>query len=343
MPARILLTHATGLGPLPDLLEARGGSKAVARAFASHDVPMALVTERMHRMPLAAMIGLFDGAARLAGDARFGLHVGHAMEPGAYGRWVVFAMQAQTLAGALSRLARCIVLHQVGGTVVLQSRPGGRVIWEYRQTAVAGAEAMQHTDHVIPVMLRVLRAYCGPEWTPCWIETSTADPGDGTAREDTLAAPWRFAGAANGIVFPAAALWARRRAPSGDDTPSPITTAEVLAEIRHRRAERDIDRLSAIVALRLLDGRTDLEGAARMAGVGPRTLQRQLDGAGVSYRALLGDIRMDRARALIHETDAPLSDIADLVGYSDPAHFTRAFRSRFGVPPSAYRRQNDRG
>jgi len=169
------MTYATGLGSLPALLEARGGSKSVARAFASQNLPLVLVSDRTHRVPLAALIGLFDCAARLAGDPRFGLHVGLAMAPHDYGRWAAFAMQAPTLSGALSRLARCVVLHQVGGALVLQPRPGGRVLWEYRQSAVAGARAMQHTDHVIPVMLRVLRAYCGADWTLCSIETSSPD------------------------------------------------------------------------------------------------------------------------------------------------------------------------
>lgn len=337
MSALIAMTHATGLGPLPALLEARGGSKAVARAFSEQGLPLELVSDRTHRVPLVAMIGLFDCAARLAADARFGLHVGLAMEPGEYGRWAAFALHAPTMSGALSRLARCLILHQVGGAFALHPRPGGRVLWEYRQSTVAGARAMHHNDHVIPVMLRVLRGYCGAEWTPCSIETCSPDTGDATAREDAMQAPWRFEAKANGIVFPVRALWARRRLLKGDDQLPPISSAEVLAEVRLRHAERDVDRLSAILALRLLDGRTDLEGAARMAGLGPRTLQRRLDGEGVSYRALLDSVRMDRARALIRETDAPLSNIADLVGYSDPAHFTRAFRRRFGVPPSAHR------
>jgi iron complex transport system substrate-binding protein len=46
---------------------------------------------------------------------------------------------------------------------------------------------------------------------------------------------------------------------------------------------------------------------------------------------------MDRAKALIAETNATLSEIAEEVGYSDPAHFSRAFRRHVGVPPSRLR------
>ena len=52
---------------------------------------------------------------------------------------------------------------------------------------------------------------------------------------------------------------------------------------------------------------------------------------------MLDRVRMDRAKALIGETGSTLAEVAEQVGYSDPAHFTRAFRRRFGVPPSRLR------
>lgn len=336
MAPQIAMTHATGLGPLPALLEERGGPKAVARAFASEGLPLALVEDRSHRLPLRALVSLFDRAARLSGDPRLGLAVGLAMAPTEYGRWVAYALQAPTLAGCVSRLARCIVLHQIGGALVLEHRPDGTVLWGYRLSVVRGAGALQHNDHVLPVIARVVRAYCGADWTPLRIETCAPDPGDAAAREDATAAPWRFDAPATGIVLPAAALWARRSPPAETAGP-PISSREVLAEIRLQRQERDVGRLAAVVALRLLDGHTDIDGAARLAGCGRRTLQRRLDAEGLSYRSVLERVRMERACALIRETGAPLSEIADAAGYSDPAHFSRAFRRHFGRPPSAER------
>jgi AraC-like DNA-binding protein len=37
-----------------------------------------------------------------------------------------------------------------------------------------------------------------------------------------------------------------------------------------------------------------------------------------------------------------VGEIAEELGYSDPAHFTRFFRRRAGVPPSAYREEIER-
>jgi AraC-like DNA-binding protein len=46
--------------------------------------------------------------------------------------------------------------------------------------------------------------------------------------------------------------------------------------------------------------------------------------------------RLDAARAAI-DRHRPLAEIADEVGFADQAHFTRAFRSAFGLTPARYR------
>lgn len=45
------------------------------------------------------------------------------------------------------------------------------------------------------------------------------------------------------------------------------------------------------------------------------------------------DIRLDRARSLVTQTDMRLSEIAVACGFSSQAHFSRAYRERFGLAP----------
>jgi AraC family transcriptional regulator, arabinose operon regulatory protein len=49
--------------------------------------------------------------------------------------------------------------------------------------------------------------------------------------------------------------------------------------------------------------------------------------------------RIDRARELLTRSTAPLTDIADALGYDTPFAFSRQFKQVVGVPPSEYRHQ----
>jgi AraC family transcriptional regulator len=49
-------------------------------------------------------------------------------------------------------------------------------------------------------------------------------------------------------------------------------------------------------------------------------------------------LRLERARKLLAETREPISNIAVKTGFYDPAHFSRVFKSQFGLTPSEFRR-----
>lgn len=45
------------------------------------------------------------------------------------------------------------------------------------------------------------------------------------------------------------------------------------------------------------------------------------------------DIRLDRARGLVTQTDMPMSEIAIASGFASQVHFSRAYKERFGLSP----------
>ncbi|UKS31083.1 AraC family transcriptional regulator [Paenibacillus sp. HWE-109] len=51
--------------------------------------------------------------------------------------------------------------------------------------------------------------------------------------------------------------------------------------------------------------------------------------------------RMERASELLRIGNFPISDIAVSVGYANPLYFSRAFKKKFGVSPSAYLGKED--
>lgn len=65
-----------------------------------------------------------------------------------------------------------------------------------------------------------------------------------------------------------------------------------------------------------------------------RTFKKQL---GCRFIDFVTDLRMERASSLLLETNLPVADICDRVGYRDISHFQRTFRTTYATSPSAYR------
>ena len=52
----------------------------------------------------------------------------------------------------------------------------------------------------------------------------------------------------------------------------------------------------------------------------------------------INDLRLTHAAELISSGEYSVTEAGRISGFSDPAHFSRAFKARFGVPPVAYKK-----
>ena len=62
------------------------------------------------------------------------------------------------------------------------------------------------------------------------------------------------------------------------------------------------------------------------------------DRVGKPPAAYLAHVRLDTATDLLRETSLPVTLIAEKVGYTSEAAFSRAFKHRYGTPPARWRR-----
>jgi AraC-like DNA-binding protein len=81
----------------------------------------------------------------------------------------------------------------------------------------------------------------------------------------------------------------------------------------------------------------DLASAAHMLQTSGRSLRRHLSSMGTSYQAILNEVRKRLALQYLTATHLPLYEIANLLGFSDPSNFRRAFKKWTGKLPSDYR------
>lgn len=69
-----------------------------------------------------------------------------------------------------------------------------------------------------------------------------------------------------------------------------------------------------------------------------RTLQRRLSQLGTTFSDMLNDVRLERAKHYLINSDRQIGEIAYLLGFSEPASFYRTFKRSAGVSPAIYRR-----
>ena len=84
------------------------------------------------------------------------------------------------------------------------------------------------------------------------------------------------------------------------------------------------------------------ETAAELLWTTSRTLRRRLEAECSSWHQLVEDIKFARAVERLEAGRSSVAAIAEQLGYAHAGHFTRFFRKRAGVPPSAYRERVER-
>src|SRR5262249_10135283 len=86
-------------------------------------------------------------------------------------------------------------------------------------------------------------------------------------------------------------------------------------------------------------GPPHVRSVAEVVRLSARTLQRRLAEEGVTFAAVVARARFDAARRMLEDPSRKVVDVALDVGYSDHAHFTRAFVRWTGVSPREFRRR----
>ena len=83
----------------------------------------------------------------------------------------------------------------------------------------------------------------------------------------------------------------------------------------------------------------DIATVAKQMSISESTLRRRLNEESTNFRAVLGDVTNTLAQRYLHETGLDVAIIANLLGYSDPENFYRAFARWNAMTPAEYRRQ----
>ncbi len=290
------------------------------------------------KLPVRELVPLVERARRLTGEPGLGIYFGVRMQVVSHGYLGFAAMTAGTVGEAIELAVRFAPL--LTNAVSLSVRRGARsvaVVVEEEAPLGPARDAV-----LLAILVGIWRIGC----------TLTGRELEGRAdlaipeppyfdRFRSIARPVRFSQPKNQLVFDPEVLGYR------------LATADPAAlELARAQCERSLEQLgyggrtlsvARAAVLRPQGGSRTLEEVAAKLRVSGRTLKRRLAAAGTTYSALLHEARLERARELLAQGERSIEQVADALGYSDTANFTRAFRRWTRTTPAAYRRRSASG
>lgn len=101
--------------------------------------------------------------------------------------------------------------------------------------------------------------------------------------------------------------------------------------------------IRATIRRALPGGELTVDSLAAELGISRRTLQRRLSRFDLSFKQILQDVRQQLSRRYLDDPRLAVTEIALLLGYSDQASFSNAFKTWFGCAPTEHRQRLNAG
>ena len=124
---------------------------------------------------------------------------------------------------------------------------------------------------------------------------------------------------------------------------------ELFYGILHRLSQEGaaqknaLGRAIAYLEKHYADGDLSNTVLSEQAGVSEAYLRRLFkDALGMSPKRYVTDLRLQRAKQLLTESNLTVGEVAAACGFSGICHFSAAFNAQTGTSPSVYRRRNRR-
>ncbi len=308
------------------LLRDAGISKALLRAPAE-------------RIPLARYLDVYRMAVARSGDPNLGLYVGHVVYFSGMNLHLYMTTICRNLKEYFNVIPSTIRIRGDTGRVLI--RPQGDVIrleWHPLNADIAAWRPL--VDEMLKSSAEIVNAICALPVPVRGAEFSYPKPDDTRALKRAFGTNLKFGCAVSCLTFSREVV----RYPLidvgfalGDDFwAGPRSVFEEPAGVDPFLRDTGI-----AIRRALPSGTLTIDSLAVELGIPRRTLQRRLSVLGSSFKRMLQDVREEQSRRYLDDPRLAVTEIALLLGYSDQASFSHAFKAWCGCSPTEYRQRSN--
>ncbi|MDM0109453.1 AraC family transcriptional regulator [Variovorax sp. J22R24] len=290
------------------------------------------------RIPSDAVRRLLEASATVSRMDNFGLRMVETRQLSNLGVVALVAREEPTVRRIVRAMLRYSHLLNESVYAKLEEADGVAVI---REELLLGQEgsSRQATELLVGVMYRNLKYFLGPDWSPirvCFTHPPPQDPGLHIRIFGYVVA---FGQDFNGLVCTTRDM----------DAPNPLADP-VMARYARQMLEATagsgrmatVDSVRHILLVLLATGECSIDQVAQQLGVDRRTVHRRLLREGTTFTDVVNMVRREMAVHYVEDGTRPLSQVAELLGFSALSAFSRWYKQQFGEVAGRRRRSEPR-
>lgn len=292
------------------------------------DTPDALI-------PADAIVSLLEETARVSQCETVGLRLSQPRSMSGFGVVGLLLAQQPNMRDAMNMAFRYLPL--INESLALRLEESGDTALLVEEVLTDSAQPIRHAiELALASNLKLFRTFLGAQWTPRTVYLRHSAPRARSEHQRIFRCRCVFDADINGMSF----------ARSDLDVPNPMAdpalgryAASLIESIPLTGSDSTSARVRRMVHLLMPLQRASIKEVAHSLGVSVRTLQLALAAEHVEFSMLLDQAREAQARQYLVNRHFDISQVASLLGYTQPNSFTRWFSLRFGQSPTAWRRQ----
>jgi AraC-like DNA-binding protein len=290
------------------------------------------------RIPFARYVALMRAGKALCGDPALGLHYGEAVDIAEVSIIGLIGQASATMADAfvqLNRYVRLIVeTENAGGGARFQMVHDRDGLWMV-DARINPNSFPELTESAFAQLVCGPRRFDDTPWVKA-VHVTHADPGYRAEYERIFRAPVVFGSDRNAFLIDMA--WTARPVERLPRYAFGVLTEHadaLLASLESSKSTRG--RVESLLMPVLHTGEASMDAIASQLGLSRQTLFRKLKAEGVTFVGVIDELRRELALHYLSGKKVSVNETAYLVGFSDPAAFSRAFKRWTGVSPRTVR------